>query len=62
MESNGASERHQNNNLKAIIAFANFLGTDTTFLDVQLKEQIMSFLDTKIKILKKIQTKNWITT
>jgi CRISPR/Cas system CSM-associated protein Csm2 small subunit len=49
MKSNGASERHQNNNLKAVLAFANFLGTDTTFLDVKLKEQIMSFLDTKIK-------------
>jgi hypothetical protein len=45
MKSNGASERHQNNNLKAVLAFANFLGTDTTFLDVKLKEQIMSFLD-----------------
>jgi hypothetical protein len=49
MKSNGASESHQNNNLKAVIAFANFLGTDTTFLDIQLKEQIMSFLDTKIR-------------
>jgi hypothetical protein len=37
MKSNCSSERHQNNNLKAVIAFANFLGTDTTFLDVQLK-------------------------
>jgi hypothetical protein len=41
MKSNGASERHQNNNLKAVIAFANFLGTDMTFFDVQLKEQIL---------------------
>jgi hypothetical protein len=49
MKSNGASDRHQHNNLKAVIAFANVLGTDTTFLDVQLKEQKTSFLDTKIK-------------
>jgi integrase/recombinase XerD len=49
MKSNGASESHQNNNLKVVIVFANFLGTDTTFLDIQLKEQIMSFLDTKIR-------------
>ena len=41
MKSNGASEQHQNNNLKAVIAFANFLGTDMTFFDVQLKEQIL---------------------
>jgi hypothetical protein len=62
MKSNGTSERHQNNNLKAIIAFASFLGTDTTFLDVQLKEQIMSFLDTKIKNLEEDPDKKWITT
>ena len=62
MKSNGASERHQNNNLKAIIAFANFLGTDTTFFDVQLKGQIMSFLDTKIKNVEEDPDKKWITT
>lgn len=62
MKSNGASERHQNNNLKAVIAFANFLGTDTTFLDVQLKEQIMSLLDTKIKNVQEGPDKKWITT
>ena len=62
MKSNGASERHQNNNLKAIIAFANFLGTDRTFLDIQLKEQITSFLDTKIKNLEEDPDKKWITT
>jgi integrase/recombinase XerD len=57
MKSNGASESHQNNNLKVVIAFANFLGTDTTFLDIQLKEQIMSFLDTKIKNLEDLDNK-----
>jgi integrase/recombinase XerD len=62
MKDNGASERHQNNNLKAVIAFANFLGRDTTFLDIQLKEQIMSFLDTKIKNLEEDPDKKWITT
>jgi integrase/recombinase XerD len=62
MKSNGASERHQNNNLKAVIAFANFLGTDVTFLDVQLKEQIMSFLDTKIKNVEEDPDKKWMTT
>jgi hypothetical protein len=62
MKSNEAPERHQNNNLKAVIAFADFLGTDTTFLDVQLKEQIMSFLDTKIKNVQEDSDKKWITT
>ena len=63
MKSNGASERHhQNNNLKAIIAFANFLGTDTTFFDIQLKEHITSFLDTKIKNIEEDPDRKWITT
>jgi CBS domain-containing protein len=48
MKSNGSSERHQNNSLKAIIAFAKFLGSDISFLDIQRKEQVTSFLDTKI--------------
>jgi hypothetical protein len=33
MEDNGASERHQNNNLKAIVAFARFLGASVNFTD-----------------------------
>ena len=62
MKSNGTAERHQNDNLKAVIAFANFLGTDTTFFDVQLKEQIMSFLNTNIKNVEEDPDKKWITT
>jgi hypothetical protein len=31
MKSNGVSERHQNNNLKAVINFANFLGDEVSF-------------------------------
>jgi hypothetical protein len=46
MKSNGSSERHQNNSLKAIIAFAKFLGSDISFSDIQRKEQVTSFLDT----------------
>ena len=49
MKSNGASERHQNNNLKVMIAYARFLGTGISFYNVQKKEQIMGFLDTKMK-------------
>jgi hypothetical protein len=47
--SNGASERHQNNSLKMIIAFAIYLGGNTTFYDLERPEQIVSFLDTKMK-------------
>ena len=62
MKSNGASERHQNNNLKVVIAYAKFLGTDVTFYDVQKKEQIIAFLDTKTKDTEVDPDKKWITT
>ena len=62
MKSNGSSEHHQNNNLKVAIAFAKFLGTDITFYDVNKKEQIITFLDTKIKSSDQDPDKRWITT
>jgi len=43
MESNGVSERHQNNNLKAVINFANFLVQEVSFTDITRAEQILSF-------------------
>ena len=49
MKGNGSSERHQNNNLNVLIEVAFFLGPNITFYDVNKKEQILSFLDTKIK-------------
>ena len=36
MKINTTSERHQNNNLKAIIAFAEFLGSETSFYQISL--------------------------
>jgi hypothetical protein len=62
MKSNGSSERHQNNSLKAIITFAKFLGSDISFLDIQRKEQVTSFLDTKIKSIEQDPDKKWIST
>ncbi len=50
MKNNGSSEHHQNNNLKVVISFAKFLGPDTSFYDIDRKEQIVQFLDTKIRI------------
>jgi hypothetical protein len=58
MKENGSSEHHQNNNL-AIIAFASFLGSHTTFYGIQKKDQIAAFLDTKIN---KDNENKWITT
>src|SRR5713101_3008518 len=60
MKQNGSSEHHQNNNLKAVIAFAAFLGRPTTFYDIRKKEQIIAFLDTKIK--REDNERKWITT
>ena len=59
---NGASERHQNNALKAVIAYAKFLGENTTFYDINTKEQITAYLDTKINNAEQDPDKKWITT
>jgi hypothetical protein len=61
MKNNGSSERHQNNNLNVIIEFSNYFDSNTTFYDIDKKEQILSFLDTKIKDLEKDIEKRWIT-
>jgi hypothetical protein len=45
MKANGASERHQNNNLKAIIAFAKFIGPDIAFYGVKRREDIIDHLN-----------------
>ena len=47
MKSNGVSERHQNNNLKTVINFANFLREKVAFTEINRSEQIVSFLNTK---------------
>ena len=65
MKDNDASERHQNNALKVVIAYAKFLGsdnTDNTLDDIKHKEQITSFLDSKIKPVEQDPDKKWITT
>ena len=61
MKSNGSSERHQNNNLNVMIEFSNYFDSNTTFYDINKKEQILSFLDTKIKDSEKDPEKRWIT-
>ena len=49
MKDNDSSERHQNNALKVVIAYAKYLDSDATFYDISHKEQITRFLDTKVK-------------
>lgn len=41
MRSNGSSEHHQNNNLKVVITFGNFIGKYHSFFDIDKKEQIL---------------------
>ena len=62
MNDNDSSERHQNNALKVVIAYTTFLGFDISLYDIKHKEQITSFLDTKIKSLEQDPDKKWITT
>src|SRR5205823_5095808 len=47
--SNGVSESHQNNNLKALTAFAHFLDPSISFSDIRQNDLIISFLDSKLK-------------
>jgi hypothetical protein len=49
MRSNGSSEHHQNNNLKVVLAFGNFIDKNISFYDINKKEQILEFLYTKVK-------------
>ena len=62
MRANRSSENHQINNLKCIINFSKYLGKDCEFYDVKSKEQILSFLDTKIKKQDEDPDKKWIGT
>jgi hypothetical protein len=49
LKSNGVSERHKNNNLKALTAFAHFLGSSISFSDIRKNDLMISFLDSKLK-------------
>src|ERR687887_2696121 len=62
MKSNGTSESYQNGNLKILIYFARFLGSTTEFYDINKKEQILAFLNTRIKDSVTDPDKRWIRT
>ena len=60
-EENGALERHQNNNLKAILSFLNYFG-QASLNDINKKEDVLLFLQTKIKYKELDPNQKWITT
>ena len=62
MRNNGSSEHYQNNNLKVVIAYINFIGKDNSFFDIKKKEQIVEFINTKVKSYGEDPDKRRITT
>lgn len=62
MVSNGASQRHQTNTLKMVIDFAKYLGPNCTFYNLHRPDQIIPFLNTKIKSEAEDPDGRWITT
>jgi hypothetical protein len=57
MKTNGASERHQNNSLKMVIAFAFFIEKDVTFYDIKDRSKFLHFWILKLGAKKKTLTK-----
>jgi integrase/recombinase XerD len=45
-----------------VITFGNFIGKDNSFYDVYKREQILEFLNTKVKSHDEDHNKKWITT
>ncbi|WP_186434161.1 hypothetical protein [Candidatus Nitrosocosmicus arcticus] len=62
MKSSSTSDKYQNNNLKTIIAFGRFLEPTISFQTITKRDQIIAFLDTKIKNSQVDPDKRWITT
>jgi integrase/recombinase XerD len=62
MKSIGTSENYQNVNLKIMIYFGRFLGSTTDFYSIQKKDQILAFLDTRVKDIEIDADKRWIRT
>ena len=61
MNKNSLSVNHKLNNLRVIIPFSNFLGS-RSFFDIKTKNEILEFLDTKMKSKSEDPDGKWITT
>ena len=62
MDSTGASERHQNNNLKVMLSYINYLGKSDYLSKIKTCQSILSFLETKKKSKDEDPDQKWITT
>ena len=62
MQFKNSSERHQNNNLQVLMAFAHYLGAHVSFYNIEQKEKILAFLDTKKRSIEQDPDQRWITT
>ena len=56
------SKNHKINNLKVVMSYVDYLGPEVSFHNINQKEQILSFLDTKKKAAEEDPEKKWITT
>jgi integrase/recombinase XerD len=62
MSTNGISENYQNGNLKIMIYFGRFLGSNTCFYSLNKKEQVLEFLNTRTKDKESDPDKRWTRT
>src|SRR5215211_6882159 len=60
MKENGASEKHMANELQTVLYYATLLGPHTCLLDINKREQIITFLNTKQKDEHLDPSKRWI--
>lgn len=50
----------KSNNLKVVISFGKYFGPNTSFYGINRKEQVVQFLDTKIRNSEEDPDKRWI--
>ncbi len=62
MKENGASDKHMANELQTVLYYATFLGPNNCLLDINKREQAITFLNTKQKGEDIDPSKRWITT
>ena len=62
LQSNNTSESYQNQNIKSLLNFAKFLGADRDYYKLLKKEDILAFLNTKIKSKEIDPDGKWIRT